>query len=438
MKDNNTPNEENKETPKKPGCPFCKGEVIYPEFKEGCPPEPPKCSKCGKYIPPPGEFHPFFAGMGFDFYNDPNNFGPRSHRRGISPPKCKNCDTLYPPLEFKSGEPIKMPKCSFCETEMEPPKYLPRCKNCDTLYPFPIYKPGEPPVMPKCSFCQTEMEPPKGPKCQKCGAPIQRLTREERQERMKLYMSGKNPEPRKCKQCGEELKRPNLPFFRRFGPHGPHGPHGAHGPHGPPHGPHGPHGMFGFPHHPHFGWGMGWRFGWGNWMQNQGFIPKGKDEKGEKPKNMTENQNVYDYYGNNYFNPWFRHFNNNQNQKKEGNQTNEGPKNEISNNPQAPNASQMNNNMEYPQWQYQHDPWGMGYGGFGGFGYGWPPFGFGRHFQGGFGYGNNQPQNQPQQPPQQQDQGEGNDYDMPYYDPYFGYNYQFGQNQGGSKDTKKP
>ena len=151
MKDNITNG--NPQTPQKPNCPFCQGEVIYPEFKEGCPPEPPKCSKCGKYIPPPGEFHPFFAGFGFDFYNDPHNFGPRHHRRGMSPPKCKNCDTIYPPLEFKSGEPIKMPKCSFCETEMEPPKYLPRCKNCDTLYPFPIYKPGEPPIMPKCSFC---------------------------------------------------------------------------------------------------------------------------------------------------------------------------------------------------------------------------------------------------------------------------------------------
>ena len=98
-----------------------------------------KCSKCGKFIPPPGEFHPFFAGFGFDFYNDPQNFGSRFHRRRLSPTNCKNCETVYPPLEFKSGEPIKMPKCSFCETEMEPPK---------------------------------------GPKCQNCGAPISRLTRE--------------------------------------------------------------------------------------------------------------------------------------------------------------------------------------------------------------------------------------------------------------------
>ena len=224
MKDSSQTSTGNQETPKKPNCPFCQGEVIYPEFKEGCPPGPPKCSKCGKFIPPPGEFHPFFAGFGFDFYNDPNNFGPRHHRKGLSPPKCKNCDTLYPPLEFKSGEPIKMPKCSFCETEMEPPKYLPRCKNCNTLYPFPIYKPGEPPIMPKCSFCQTEMDPPKGPKCQKCGAPIPRLTREERQQRFELYKSGKNPEPRKCKQCGEELKMPHLPFFKMFRPLGIHGP----------------------------------------------------------------------------------------------------------------------------------------------------------------------------------------------------------------------
>ena len=438
MKDNTpTPNKEKSGPP--PACPFCQGEVIYPEFKEGCPPEPPKCSKCGKFIPPPGEFHPFFAGFGFDFYNDPNNFGPRHHRRGISPPKCKNCDTLYPPLEFKSGEPIKMPKCSFCETEMEPPKYLPRCKNCDTLYPFPIYKPGEPPIMPKCSFCETEMEPPKGPKCQKCGAPIPRLTREERHERMELYKSGKNPEPRRCKQCGEELKRPLLPFFRRpHRPHGPHGHHGPHGPHGPhwPHGPHGPHGMFGFPHH-HFGWGMGWRFGWGNWMQNQGFVPKVKDEKEDKNKMMNDNQNVYNYYGCHYFNPWFKKFDQNQN--------NEVPKpkeekNEINNqNPQM--NYQMGGGYEYPsQYQQQYDPWGIGYGGFG-YGYGFPPYGF-NHPHGGYGQGNEQPPNQPAPPqnePQQQEQGEGERYfDMPFYDPYFGYNYQFGQNQGGNNDTKKP
>ena len=421
-----TPNNE-QEAPKKPNCPFCQGEVIYPEFKEGKPPEPPKCSKCGKYIPPPGEFHPFFGGVGFDFYNDPNNFGHRFHRRRISPPKCKNCETVYPPLEFKSGEPIKMPKCSFCETEMEPPKYLPRCKNCDTLYPFPIYKPGEPPIMPKCSFCQTEMDPPRGPKCQKCGAPIPRLTKEEREERMKLYMAGKNPEPRKCKQCGEELKRPWLPFFKGpFGPHGPHGPHGP-GPHGSfgPHGPHGfgPH-MWGFPHHHHMGY-MGWRFGWGNWMRNQGFIPKEKDEKVSK---MNDNQNVYDYYGNNYFNPWFRQFENNQ--KKEEGQTKDQQA--------PPGFSQINNqnDSQNPPGRPPFDPWGMGYGGFG---YGYPPYGFPH---GGFGYGFNQPPMQPNQPapqqnaPQQNDtpqQGQ-NDYDMPYYDPYFGYNYQFGQNQ----ESKKP
>ena len=447
-----SPNNENQETPKKPDCPFCKGEVIYPEYKEGCPPEPPKCSKCGKFIPPPGEFHPFLAGMGFDFYNDPKNFGPRNHRRGMSPPRCKNCDTLYPPLEFKSGEPIIMPKCSFCETEMEPPKYLPRCKKCNTLYPFPIYKPGEAPIMPKCPNCQTEMEPPKGPKCQKCGAPIQRLTREERSERMKLYMSGKNPEPRKCKQCGEELKRPNLPFFR--GPHRHHGPQGSQGPHGQsgPHGQFGPHGKFGphgfhhgphgFHHRRHFGGGMGWRFGWGNWMQNQGFNPKGNNDKDNKQKNTNENQNVYDYYGNNYFKPWFRHHH-----KKDGNQAKDAPKNENKDTPQAPNASEANNNPN----QWQNDPWGMG---FGGFGFGWPPFGFRRHHHhGGFGYGHNQqpnqphgnapPQNQqnsqPQQVQEQEQDKEGEQiYDMPYYDPYFGYNYQFGNNQGESNNTKKP
>ena len=367
MEDTTKPKEV--ETPQKPKCPFCQGEVIFPEYKEGQHPEPPKCSKCGKYIPPPGEFHPFVAGFGFDFYNDPNNFGPRHHRRRMSPPKCKNCDTVYPPLEFISGQPIKMPKCSFCETEMEPPAYLPRCKNCNTLYPFPIYKPGEAPIMPKCSFCETVMDPPMGPKCQKCSAPIPRLTREERMQRRELYMQGKNPEPRKCKQCGEELKRPNLPFFfGRHGPHGPHGPHGHHGPHGPhgmhgphfPHGPfpHGPHGMFPHWHHPHHrGWGM-WRFGWGNWMQNQGFIPKGKNDYNEK---MKQEENVYDYYGNNYFNPWIKNFENNQKYEKP-NTTEKGENNIINNKEEAPSIS----NISYDNNEYQqYDPYG-----YGGYGYG--------------------------------------------------------------------
>ena len=435
MKDS-TPSKEG-ETPKKPTCPFCQGDVIFPEFKEGCHPEPPKCSKCGKYIPPPGEFHPFSAGFGFDFYNDPNNFGPQHHRRRMSPPKCKNCDTVYPPLEFKSGEPIKMPKCTFCETEMEPPAYLPRCKNCNTLYPFPIYKPGEPPIMPKCSFCQTEMDPPKGPKCQKCGAPVPRLTKEEREQRRQLYMSGKNPEPRKCKQCGEELKRPNLPFFfHHFGHHGPHGPHGPHGmfPHGPhgmfPHGPHGmfPHGPHGMWPHGHHGWGF-WRFGWGNWMQNQGFVPHGgqKTDGGE----MQQEQNVYDYYGNNYFNPWMKKFGPKHEGKDKGKDkgtTDDGNINNIGNQGQAPPSSNNNGNNEYQQWP-QYGPWNYGYGG--GFGYGWPPY------QGGYDYGNGQPpsSNNPppqEQPPQQSNQG-GNFEEMPFYDPYFGYNYQFGPNQGGEK-----
>ena len=48
---------------------------------------------------------------------------------------------------------------------------------------------------------------------------------------------------------------------------------------------------------------MGWRFGWGNWMKNQGFFPKGKNEKEEKNNNMNKNQNVYYYYGHHFFNP---------------------------------------------------------------------------------------------------------------------------------------
>ena len=38
MKDS-TPSKE-EETPKKPSCPFCQGEIIFPEFKEGGHPEP--------------------------------------------------------------------------------------------------------------------------------------------------------------------------------------------------------------------------------------------------------------------------------------------------------------------------------------------------------------------------------------------------------------
>ena len=158
-------------------------------------------------------------------------------------------------------------------------------------------------------------------------------------------------------------------------------------------------------------------------MKNQGFVPNEKDEKGNKG---NENQNVYDYYGNNYFNPWFRQFENNQ--KVEGTQTKED-KNEINNQQAPPGYSQMNSQNPQP-----YDPWGIG---FGGYGYGFPPYGMPH---GGFGYGNNQPPMQPNQPAPhqsespQQGQNEREYYDMPYYDPYFGYNYQFGQNQ----DTKKP
>ena len=98
---------------------------------------------------------------------------------------------------------------------------------------------------------------------------------------------------------------------------------------------------------------MGWRFGWGNWMKNQGFFPKGKNEKEEKNNNMNTNQNVYDYYGHHFFNPWFRKFH-----KKEG-ETNDG-KNEINNNQNASNTQQENNQMGYNNWQF--DPWGIGYG----------------------------------------------------------------------------
>ena len=141
---------------------------------------------------------------------------------------------------------------------------------------------------------------------------------------------------------------------------------------------------------------------------------------------MHENQNVYDYYGKNYFNPWFRKFQ----EKKE--KTNDG-NNEI-NNQETPSRQQMNNKMgnNNPQQWPQFDPWGIGYGGQG---YGWPPYGFHQN-DGGFGYGHNQPQNQPA-PPQnqspQQGEREGGFYDMPYYDPYFGFNYKFGQNQGDKK-----
>ena len=158
-------------------------------------------------------------------------------------------------------------------------------------------------------------------------------------------------------------------------------------------------------------------------MKNQGFIPQEKGEKADK--NINENQNVYDYYGNNYFNPWFRQFKNNQKEPK----TKEGT-NEITNQPAPSSSGEINNQMgqQYPP---PYDPWGMGYGGFG---FGWPPFSMPHH--GGFGYGNDQqpyqpnvPPQQQNQPPQQEENGEEGGFDMPFYDPYFGYNYQFGQNQ---------
>ena len=173
-------------------------------------------------------------------------------------------------------------------------------------------------------------------------------------------------------------------------------------------------------------------------MQNQGFIPKAKDQKDDKNKIMRDNQNVYNYYGAHYFNPWFKRMENN---KKTGEPKYKEEKNEITNQPgEGSQYQQMNYPMGGPsQRQQQFDPWGIGYGGFG---YGFPPYGF--HHQGGNGHGYGQHQNQSSPPPnepqqQEQGEGEGNGYfDMPYYDPYFGYNYQFGQNQGGNNTTKKP
>ena len=125
---------------------------------------------------------------------------------------------------------------------------------------------------------------------------------------------------------------------------------------------------------------------------------------------MNTNQNVYDYYGHHFFNPWFRKFH-----KKEG-ETNDG-KNEINNNQNASNTQQENNQMGYNNWQF--DPWCLGYGGQG---YGW------NQEEGGFGYGHNQPQNQTNQPapPQnqapQQGENEGGFYDMPYCSLFFEQN----------------
>ena len=219
-------------------------------------------------------------------------------------------------------------------------------------------------------------------------------------------------------------------FAENFPPHGPQGniningpfPHGPHFPHGPF--PHGPHGMFPHWHHPHHrGWGM-WRFGWGNWMQNQGFIPKGKNDYNEK---MKQEENVYDYYGNNYFNPWIKNFENNQKYEKP-NTTEKGENNIINNKEEAPSIS----NISYDNNEYQqYDPYG-----YGGYGYGYPPYGFPH---GGFGYGFGQQQGPHNPPPQEQPPQQPSEefYDMPFYDPYFGYNYQFGQNQGGENNKSK-
>ena len=278
MQTQNTPT--NPENPpqnaeiQKPSCPYCQGEIIYPELKEDQPPEPPRCKNCKKFIPPP-ECPPFFK-----FF--------RHHGHKNRHQKCVNCGKEYPQLELKPGEIPVMPKCSSCGTVMNPPNYLPKCKNCGNLYPIPNYKKGETPIMPKCSSCGTEMDLP-GPKCQKCGEPIPRLTKEEREERKKLYWSGKNPEPRKCKKCGEILQKP---FRKHYGRR--HEKNDSHGKHDRHH------------HKHHHRWGMNPWFKYGG-------------------KNYRKENDVYNYYGYKYFGPYQNDYGSNHgNMEQNNNIPNEG------------------------------------------------------------------------------------------------------------------
>ena len=164
-----------------------------------------------------------------------------------------------------------------------------------------------------------------------------------------------------------------------------------------------------------------------------------KNDKTDNGEKMKQEENVYDYYGYNYFRPWMRRFAP-QNKEKDKDKEKEKPEdNNKINNIGAPSSPNMNNpygNNDYSQWP-QYGPWNYGYGGFG---FGWPPYG-----HGGFGYGYGQPpyphnpQPQEQSPQEQPPENEGNFEDMPFYDPYFGYNYQFGQNQGeNNNNNKKP
>lgn len=93
----------------KPACPYCEGELIFPEFKEGQIPENPKCGKCGKIIT-------IYDFIGY-WNNDSKEKQNKKHRY-----KCKACGTKYPPIEIKDGEASDLPKCSFCGTKMSPPK----------------------------------------------------------------------------------------------------------------------------------------------------------------------------------------------------------------------------------------------------------------------------------------------------------------------------
>ena len=312
----------------KPSCPYCQGEIIYPELKEDQPPEPPRCKNCKKFIPPP-ERPPFFK-----FF--------RHHGHKNKHQKCVNCGKEYPQLELKPGEIPVMPKCSSCGTVMTPPNYLPKCKNCGNLYPIPDYKKGETLVMPKCSSCGTVMDLP-GPKCQKCGEPIPRLTKEEKEERKKLYWSGKNPEPRKCKKCGEILQKP----FRKH--HGrKHEKNDSHEKHGKHH------------HKHHHRWGM-----------NPWFKYGGKEN------------DVYNYYGYKYFEPYQNDYGSNHgNMEQNNNIPNEGViKNE--------NQEDFNELQNYYGYNYDY-------------------------------YGN---QNQDGNNEINDQEYENNP--MPFYDPYYGYSNEF-------------
>ena len=84
-------------------------------------------------------------------------------------------------------------------------------------------------------------------------------------------------------------------------------------------------------------------------MQNQGFVPngEGKGEKTDSGEKMKQEENVYDYYGYNYFRPWMRRFapqNKEKDKEKEKEKTNEEKNENTDNNSNSNNTNNIINN----------------------------------------------------------------------------------------------